>query len=90
VQLIPDSYCYYELLHWAIPISQYRDTTLRTACISHSECHEHDTGEDHPENALRLSAIEDRIIATGLTDVLRYVDAPVEIFQRVLAVILKA
>jgi len=49
---------------------------LRTAYISHSECHEHDTGEGHPENARRLSAIEDQFIATGLADVLRYVDAP--------------
>ena len=49
---------------------------MRTAYISHAECHEHDTGEDHPENARRLSAIEDKFIATGLADVLRYVDAP--------------
>jgi len=49
---------------------------LRTAYISHRECHEHDTGEGHPENARRLSAIEDRFYATGLFDVLRYVDAP--------------
>jgi len=49
---------------------------LRTAYISHFECHKHDTGESHPENAQRLSAIEDQFIATGLADVLRYVDAP--------------
>jgi len=49
---------------------------LRTAYISHSECHKHDTGEDHPENSRRLSAIEDQFIATGLADVLRHVDAP--------------
>ena len=49
---------------------------MRTAYISHAKCHEHDTGEDHPENARRLSAIEDKFIATGLADVLRYVDAP--------------
>jgi acetoin utilization deacetylase AcuC-like enzyme len=54
---------------------------LRTAYISHSECHEHDTGEGHPENARRLSAIEDQLIATGLADVLRYVDAP-EVTER--------
>ncbi len=49
---------------------------MRTAYISHARCYEHDTGEGHPENARRLSAIEDRFIATGLADVLRYVEAP--------------
>jgi len=49
---------------------------LRTAYISHPECHKHDTGEGHPENARRLTAIEDRLVATGLCDVLRYIDAP--------------
>jgi acetoin utilization deacetylase AcuC-like enzyme len=49
---------------------------LRTAYISHAECHKHDTGKGHPENARRLSAIEDKFIETGLADVLRYVDAP--------------
>ena len=49
---------------------------MRTAYISHARCHEHDTGEGHPENARRLSAIEDKFIETGLADVLRYVDAP--------------
>ena len=49
---------------------------MRTAYISHTKCHEHDTGEGHPENARRLSAIEDKFIETGLADVLRYVDAP--------------
>jgi len=49
---------------------------LRTAYISHPVCHKHDTGEGHPENARRLTAIEDRLIAAGLFDVLRYIDAP--------------
>jgi acetoin utilization deacetylase AcuC-like enzyme len=49
---------------------------LRTVYISHRLCHAHDTGEDHPENACRLSAIEDRLISTGLFDVLRQLDAP--------------
>jgi len=59
---------------------------LRTAYISHSRCHEHDTGEGHPENARRLSAIEDKFIATGLADVLRYVDAPEVTEQQLLSV----
>lgn len=49
---------------------------MRTAYISHRKCHEHDTGEGHPENTRRLSAIEDQFVATGLFDVLRYYDAP--------------
>ena len=49
---------------------------MRTAYISHAVCHKHDTGEGHPENARRLAAIEDRLIAAGLFDVLRYIDAP--------------
>ncbi len=49
---------------------------MRTAFISHRDCHAHDTGEGHPENARRLSAIEDQLVSTGLFDVLRYFDAP--------------
>ena len=49
---------------------------LRTAYISHRECLRHDTGEGHPENARRLSAIEDQFVSTGLFDVLRYYEAP--------------
>ena len=49
---------------------------MRTAYISHRDCHRHDTGEAHPECASRLSAIEDRFLASGLFDVLRYFDAP--------------
>lgn len=53
-----------------------RDASLPTAYISHPDCQKHDTGENHPENALRLSAIEDRLLASGLFDVLDHVDAP--------------
>ena len=49
---------------------------MRTAYISHQDCHKHDTGEGHPENARRLAAIEDQFVSTGLFDVLRYFDAP--------------
>ena len=49
---------------------------MGTVYISHRECHAHDTGEDHPENARRLSAIEDQLVSTGLFDVLRHFDAP--------------
>jgi acetoin utilization deacetylase AcuC-like enzyme len=49
---------------------------VSTAYISHPDCHDHDTGEDHPESAKRLSAIEDRFIATSLWDFVRGFDAP--------------
>lgn len=49
---------------------------MTIAYISHRDCYQHDTGEGHPENAKRLSAIEDRLVETGLLDVLRYVEAP--------------
>ena len=49
---------------------------MRTAYISHRDCHEHDTGDGHPECARRLSAIEDQFVEKALFDVLRYYDAP--------------
>jgi len=49
---------------------------LSTAFISHPDCHDHDTGEDHPENAMRLSAIEDRLLSSRISDFVRYLDAP--------------
>ena len=49
---------------------------MSTAYISHPDCHDHDTGEGHPENASRLSAIEDNLLISGLSDFLRNIDAP--------------
>ena len=49
---------------------------MNTAYISHPDCHGHDTGEEHPENARRLSAIEDKFISSGLSDFIRSLDAP--------------
>lgn len=49
---------------------------MPTALISHYKCNNHDTGEGHPETARRLSAINDQLVVTGLSDVLRHVDAP--------------
>jgi acetoin utilization deacetylase AcuC-like enzyme len=51
-------------------------SNVTTAYISHADCHDHDTGEDHPEAALRLSVIEDKFIETSLWDFVRNVDAP--------------
>ena len=49
---------------------------MSTAYISHADCHAHDTGEGHPENARRLSAIEDKFISSQLSDFIRSIDAP--------------
>jgi acetoin utilization deacetylase AcuC-like enzyme len=49
---------------------------LPTAYISHEDCHGHDTPSWHPENARRLSAIEDALVATQLFDFLTQVSAP--------------
>ncbi len=49
---------------------------MSTAYISHRACHEHDTGQGHPECASRLSAIEDKLLISGLFDFLGSVDAP--------------
>lgn len=49
---------------------------MSTAYISHQRCHAHDTGQGHPESASRLSAIEDKLLLSGLSDFLRHIDAP--------------
>lgn len=49
---------------------------MNTAYISHPDCHAHDTSEGHPENAQRLSAIEDKFISSGLAGFIREIDAP--------------
>ncbi|WP_298495664.1 histone deacetylase family protein [uncultured Maritimibacter sp.] len=44
--------------------------------ISHHECMDHDAGPHHPEQAARLTAISNQLIASGLDYVLRHYDAP--------------
>lgn len=46
------------------------------AYITHGDCLLHDMGAGHPECPGRLRAIEDQLIATGLIDHLRHVEAP--------------
>jgi acetoin utilization deacetylase AcuC-like enzyme len=48
-----------------------------TAFITHPDCARHDMGEFHPESPLRLSAINDRLIAAGLLQYLATFEAPV-------------
>jgi len=49
---------------------------VSTAFISHQNCLLHDTGQAHPECAARLSAIDDKLLLSGLSDFLRNIDAP--------------
>lgn len=49
---------------------------MQTAYLSHRDCLAHDPGPDHPEAAGRIGAIEDRLIASGLFDLLRHHPAP--------------
>jgi acetoin utilization deacetylase AcuC-like enzyme len=44
--------------------------------ISHHDCALHEMGAHHPEQPARLSAITDRLIASGLDMVLQHHDAP--------------
>ena len=59
---------------------------MPTAYISHTECRKHDTGPAHPEEPRRLTAIEDRFIASGLGDILRHIDAPEVTLEQLLRV----
>ncbi len=59
---------------------------MRTAYITHPDCRCHDTGPGHPEHAGRLYAIEDQLVASGLDNVLRYVDAPLASDEQLLRV----
>jgi len=53
-----------------------KEQPLTCAYISHPDCRLHDTGEDHPECARRLSAIEDGLISSGIYDFLSSYEAP--------------
>jgi len=49
---------------------------LATAYITHHDCLLHEMGAYHPEAPERLRAIDDRLIAAGLMDLLRHYTAP--------------
>lgn len=49
---------------------------MSLAYISHPDCQLHETGPHHPERPARLSAINDRLIATGLDMALHHYNAP--------------
>jgi acetoin utilization deacetylase AcuC-like enzyme len=50
---------------------------MTIAFITHRDCWKHDMGAHHPETPDRLSAIHDRLIASGLDMYLSFHDAPV-------------
>ena len=56
------------------------------AFLTHPDCLLHDMGEHHPEQPARLQAIEDQLIASGLINFLRHVDAPVAAQESLLRV----
>ena len=47
-----------------------------TAWYSHPDCSAHEMGSWHPECPARLAAIEDRMIASGLADVVMHEEVP--------------
>lgn len=49
---------------------------MKTAYISHPDCLLHEGDSHHPECSFRISAIEDQLIADGVTDELLPYDAP--------------
>jgi acetoin utilization deacetylase AcuC-like enzyme len=49
---------------------------MATGYFTHTDCFKHDMGSGHPECPERLSAIEDRLLASGLMDFLQRFEAP--------------
>jgi acetoin utilization deacetylase AcuC-like enzyme len=49
---------------------------MSIAYITHPDCRLHDMGAQHPECPARLGAIEDQLVASGLSPFLKRVDAP--------------
>ena len=52
---------------------------MSIAYITHPDCRLHDMGAQHPECPARLGAIEDQLVASGLIQFLRHVEAPLAI-----------
>ena len=48
----------------------------KTGYFTHPDCRRHDMGRGHPECPQRLDAIEDRMLASGLLDVVERREAP--------------
>jgi acetoin utilization deacetylase AcuC-like enzyme len=54
--------------------------------VSHPDCALHEMGPMHPEQPARLSAIRDRLVASGLDHVLRHYEAPLATREQLLRV----
>ena len=59
---------------------------MTIAYISHKDCLLHDMGSGHPEQPARLSAINNRLIASGLEMLLQHHDAPLATREQLQAV----
>ena len=59
---------------------------MAIAYISHPECRLHEMGVHHPEQPSRLTAISDRLVASGVDMVLHHFDAPLVEREALLAV----
>jgi acetoin utilization deacetylase AcuC-like enzyme len=55
---------------------------MTIALISHPDCEKHEMGAGHPERPQRLGAINDRLIASGLSILLHHYDAPLATRQQ--------
>ena len=49
---------------------------MNTAFITHGDCQLHDMGAMHPECPQRLPAVQDQLIASGISDHLDHIEAP--------------
>ena len=49
---------------------------MTTAFITHADCLKHDMGSHHPECPARLSAIDDQLLAAGISGLLDHHEAP--------------
>ncbi|MGH8618812.1 MAG: histone deacetylase family protein [Burkholderiales bacterium] len=49
---------------------------MTTALLTHADCARHDVGAWHPESPARLAAVEDQLIASGLSGLLLHAEAP--------------
>ncbi len=59
---------------------------MTIAIISHPDCGAHQAGTHHPEDPLRLSFINDRLIASGLSMAVQEFDAPEATREQILRV----
>lgn len=49
---------------------------MTIAFLTHGDCLLHDVGAHHPECPARLTAIDDQLIASGLSNYLKHIEAP--------------